>query len=430
MNTKQMLERAAKLFEDARALLSNTDASAEERAKAAPMLEEAKRLKADALQLQSIETEGAALVEEIKRVEQAATAQPTDGKKFKYWGEFLEAVHANQVHRKSDARLNVFMDEVEPQTHTRSSKDMSGQTGAGGGYLIPTEFRAELYAAMAEASIVRQRAQIIPMRRRQIDIPVLDQSQTLSAGNPRWFGGLSFYWAEEGAEKTESDPKFRQITLAAKKLIGFTRSSDELLDDAAVSLEAFLSGPMGFAGGAAWMEDYAFLMGTGVGMPLGVINAPATISINRDVAGDIRFDDLVRMLAAFLPSANGGEWLFSQTALPRLMKIKDDANQFIWVNAETGAPRTLLGLPYRFTEKLPALGTTGDALLADFSYYLLGDRQSPTVETTKFEAWRNDKTSWRLVHRVDGQPWLNAPLTYQDTTTQVSPFVVLSSTVS
>lgn len=428
MNTKQMLERAAALFEQARVILANTDASAEERAKATPLLEEAKRLKTDALQLQSIETEGAALLEELKRVDQPSPAQPTDGKKFKYWGEFLESVHAFQTQGKTDSRLTMFVDEVEPQTHTR--KDMSGQTSAGGGALIPTEFRAELYAAMAESSIVRQRAQIIPMRRRQIDIPVLDQTQTLGAGNPRWFGGLSFYWAEEGAEKTASDPKFRQISLVAKKLIGFTRSSDELLDDAAISLEAFLSGPMGFAGGAAWMEDYAFLMGTGVGMPLGVINAPATLSINRDVAGDIRFDDLVRMLAAFLPSANGGEWLFSQTALPRLMKIKDDANQFIWVNAETGAPRTLLGLPYRFTEKLPALGTTGDALLADFSYYLLGDRQSPTVETTKFEAWRSDKTSWRLVHRVDGQPWLNAPLTFQDTTTQVSPFVVLSSTVS
>jgi regulation of enolase protein 1 (concanavalin A-like superfamily) len=30
------------------------------------------------------------------------------------------------------------------------------------------------------------------------------------------------------------------------------------------------------------------------------------------------------------------------------------------------------------------------------------------------------------VHRVDGQPWLNAPLTYQDGTTQVSPFVTLT----
>jgi HK97 family phage major capsid protein len=69
-------------------------------------------------------------------------------------------------------------------------------------------------------------------------------------------------------------------------------------------------------------------------------------------------------------------------------------------------------------------------LLADFSYYLIGDRQATTVESTKFEAWQYDKTSWRAVHRVDGQPWTNAPFTYQDSTTTVSPFVALSSDVS
>ena len=32
----------------------------------------------------------------------------------------------------------------------------------------------------------------------------------------------------------------------------------------------------------------------------------------------------------------------------------------------------------------------------------------------------------RVVKRVDGQPWLNGPITLQDGATQVSPFVVLN----
>ena len=82
---------------------------------------------------------------------------------------------------------------------------------------------------------------------------------------PHWFGGMTFDWAEEAGQKAQSDPKFKQIALTAHKLIGYTRSSDELLDDAAVSLEAFLSGNLGLSGGAAWMEDYAFLRGHGAG---------------------------------------------------------------------------------------------------------------------------------------------------------------------
>ena len=66
--------------------------------------------------------------------------------------------------------------------------------------------------------------------------------------------------------------------------------------------------------------------------------------------------------------------------------------------------------------------------LADFRYYLIGDRQATTIESTPYtDQWKYDLTSWRAVHRVDGQPWLSAPLTYQDGTVQVSPFVILGA---
>ena len=85
----------------------------------------------------------------------------------------------------------------------------------------------------------------------------------------------------------------------------------------------------------------------------------------------------------------------------------------------------LMGMPVTWTEKLPLLGTQGDILLADWRYYIIGDRQATTIESTKFDRWRFDQTSWRVVHRVDGQPWLSAPLTYADGATTVSPFVIL-----
>ena len=121
------------------------------------------------------------------------------------------------------------------------------------------------------------------MRRRQISIPALEQNQSLGVGVPRWFGGLTFHWIGEGELKPESEPKFREITLVAKKLVGFTRSSDELLDDAAISLEAFLASPLGLAGGIMWMEDYAFLHGTGVAIDGGVLEALDTFEVGREI---------------------------------------------------------------------------------------------------------------------------------------------------
>jgi HK97 family phage major capsid protein len=81
------------------------------------------------------------------------------------------------------------------------------------------------------------------------------------------------------------------------------------------------------------------------------------------------------------------------------------------------------------TEKLPALGSTGDVLLADFSYYIVADRQATTIQASEHYAFTSDLTTWRFVHRVDGQPWLDEPI-YIDTSNTVSPFVALSSTTT
>jgi len=87
----------------------------------------------------------------------------------------------------------------------------------------------------------------------------------------------------------------------------------------------------------------------------------------------------------------------------------------------------LFGYPVIFTEKTPTIGNAGDVILADMRYYLIGDRQATTIESTPYVQWQYDLTSWRAVHRVDGQPWLSAPLTLQDGTLQVSPFVILGA---
>jgi len=235
------------------------------------------------------------------------------------------------------------------------------------------------------------------------------------------------YWADEASEKTVTTATFRKVELVAQKLIMYTRSSDELLDDSAISLADFLAGPFGFAGAIAWQEDYAFFNGTGVGQPLGVINAACTIGVNRAAANAIGYADLVNMLEHFLPSGRG-IWSVTQSGLSNLMQIVDPLGNYVWQpNAREGVPQTLFGYPVIFHEKQPAVGSNGDVLLADWRYYLIGDRQATTVESTQYDYWRYDQTSWRAVHRVDGQPWLSTWLTYQDGATTVSPFVILNA---
>ncbi|MDD5517843.1 MAG: phage major capsid protein [Candidatus Omnitrophica bacterium] len=432
MNTvtiEEKLKQADLLFAEAKTILVNKDATAEEKGKVEKLMEDAKSLKAEAAKLQEIDNFSKEFLaaEEAKQEADKAKGERKDPKQFKDWKELLEAIfmanHRVPKMQKFDPRLQLFNDEKEPG---HEEKVMTEGVGSAGGFLVPAEFMTELQSVTAELALVRGRASIIRMKRRQIGIPVLDQTTT-TAGIPHWFGGMQFYWAEEAAEKTATNAKFREIQLVAHKLIGYTTASDELVADSAISLADFLSGPLGMAGGIAWMEDYSFIRGTGAGQPLGIINAGATISVARD-ATNPTYNDLCNMVENFLPSGRG-VWFISQSLFSEMLQLAGPtANpSYVWGNAVAGVPNSLLGYPVVFTEKCPLRNNPGDVILADWRYYLIGDRQATTIESTQFDLWRYDKTSWRAVHRVDGQPWLSQPLYYEDGTTMISPFVILGA---
>lgn len=422
MNIREKVKYLAEKLEEKTGVLADPEATAEEKEAARKEVEGLLAQKKELVDLTEIEKERKEILSFADQLDDDERRRD-ETKKFDRWGHFLKAAHMHTRGISTDDRLEWFDDE---RGKAISAKDMAEGVGASGGFLVPPEFRAELYSVMGERSFIRPRSTVIPMTRREIDIPVLDQTSTTS-GVPHWFGGMQFYWAEEAAQKTSTDPEFRKVRLTANKLIGYTRASDELLDDAAISLEAFLSGPQGFAGGAVWMEEYAFLNGTGAGQPMGVINSGCTITHARAADGEVGYDDVVGMLQSFLPSGNG-VWIISQSAMSEIVTMAGPADNpsYVWQpNARDGVPGSLLGFPVVWTEKVPRVGSAGDVILADFSYYLIGDRQATTVESTQYDRWRYDQTSWRMVHRVDGQPWLSAPLTYQDGSTEVSPFVIL-----
>ena len=434
MDWKELLATADGLFQKVREIVvKGNDATPEEKENMQTMLDDAQDLKRRALALKAVDTaqlEIKALPHDEDDEQDPEKRRKTAEVPFLHWGEMLQSIWKKKAHNVNDPRLRWFHDsEAEgPQ----GDKTMTGNVGARGGFLIPSQFLAEMQAVMAEESLVRPTATIIRLERRQIALPVLDQTGALGAGLPNWFGGMQFFWADEGELKTETTPAFRKIILVAKKLIGYTVATDELLGDSAISLGDFLSGPLGFSGGISWMEDYSFLMGVGGGQPRGVINAPVTLAPTRVAANAISYVDCINMLEEFLPSARG-QWLVTQGAMSELIQMSGPtANpSYVWQpSAVPGVQGMLFGMPVRFSEKMQPLGSRGDILVADFRYYLIGDRQATTIESSNAPRWQYDETSWRAVHRVDGQPWLSAPLTYQDTVTQVSPFVVLAAGVT
>jgi HK97 family phage major capsid protein len=311
----------------------------------------------------------------------------------------------------------------------RTKAALGESSGAAGGYTVPPEFYQQLLTIMAEETFIRPRAFVQPMGSATLQIPYLDVTTDQSAGVSPFFGGVQMYWTAEAQTRTETEPQFKQLELKAWELSGYSVSSNVLLQDSVIGLEKFLMTL--FAKAIAWFEEYAFLQGNGVGKPQGMLTAPAAVAVTRANANQVQFVDVATMWSKLLPISWGKAiWAFSPSVVPQLLQLKDGANRAIFISIDAGATKSpswnLLGRPAFATEKVPALGTRGDLMLLDPSFYVLGDRMSIEVAASEHVNFLKNQMTWRIVERIDGQPWLDKPVTLQDGTSQVSPFVVLN----
>ena len=358
--------------------------------------------------------EGAVSEEEAEGLKKASKKKAAD---WNHFGEFVKAVAMEAKGRYKDPRLKF------------ATKDMAEGAMATGGALVPAEYLQNLLKYDGQSNIVRPRARVLPMAGRSLSLPAIDHGVHAVAGKSNFYGGVLTYWIEEAGSKEEEDITFDKIELVLHKLCGYTRTSDELMEDSNPTIAAVIS--MLFGDAIEWKEDYAYLQGNGVGQPLGVVGAPGTFTQVRAVANNFGYIDAVNMLTHFLP-VKGGVWVMSQSVMPELFTMVDPLGAYIWhpnvgAGAAASAPNSLLGYPVLFTEKTPVLGTTGDVLLCDFSQYLIGDGSNTTLESSIHERFRYDQTTFRLVKRVDGQEWCKAPVLLADGATQVSPFVELDA---
>lgn len=300
-----------------------------------------------------------------------------------------------------------------------------------GGFLVPEEFRAELLMLSLEMSVVRPRANVVPMGSAVLRYPaILDTSHATNV-----FGGVSGVWVGEGGtvSSTTNQPSFSGIRLAPNKLTAYARYSNELRADGAISIESLITSL--YPRAIAYFEDDAFLNGTGAGQPMGIINADALISVGKETgqaAKTLLWENILNMYSRmYAPSLGSAVWVAHSDVFPQLATMSlsvGTGGAPVWLaNGSTGAPMTILGRPVIFTEKAQTLGTAGDIFFVDLSYYLIGDRQAMTMAASEHVQFTTDEQVVRFVQRVDGAPWLQSALTPRNGTTTVSPYVSLAT---
>ena len=304
---------------------------------------------------------------------------------FDNFGEFLEILSSGRF----DPRLG------------GTARAMTEGVPSEGGFLVPEEYSAMLLDAALESEVVRPRATVYKMERQTRKVPAWDGFDHTS----NLFGGFAGSWLAEGGTANRENAKLRQIQLTAKKLGIYTQASRELVEDG-MSYGEQITGAMTQAIG--WFLDYAFLQGTGAGMPLGVLNDPALVTVSKETGQPVSFlyENVTKMMARLHPSAfRGAVWVANQTVLPQLMEMSlsvGTGGAPIKAVEERNGRFYLLGKELVFSEKLPTLGSKGDVLLANFSKYVIGMRQEVVLDRSNAPGWTEDMQDFRVILRADG----------------------------
>ena len=398
----------------------------EEQAEEIRVAKEAKRL-ADATALRDKQKA------EIRVLNRPESQDPTAGYGKRGFGDFLKDVIDASRHGARPSEKLVRWAQASKVLHTGSN--LVEFDDSQGGYLIPPEYAAAMHQGQIQDSTIRPRATYFPMGTNRIGINALvDNTHSGSI-----FGGITLIRPSETEQKTSTKPTFRQVWLTLHKLVGLVGVSDEMMEDSPQSITTLLTSVFGRA--VAWQEDNDFLRGTGVGQPLGVLNAPCLITQAArpaQAATTVIAGNIIDMWSRLHPrSMNNAVWMCNASVLPQLYQMgvavgTGGSVVFTPQGGLSGSPyAALMGRPLIVSEHCSALGTVGDIVLADFSQYAIGGKSAsgaPVMASSTHIYFDFDITAFRFVLRYDGQPLWNSALSPAHGNSS-GPFVVLDTRV-
>ena len=312
----------------------------------------------------------------------------------------------------------------------------SEAVGADGGYAVPMEWRSEIMGMVDAEDSLLSATDVNPITGNNMTYPVDETTGHQTSG------GIQVYWDGEADTIVQSKLLLKTLDIKLHRITALVPMTEELLEDAP-ALGVYVTRKTG--------EKFAFkitdglINGTGVGMPLGVMNAPCRVDVAKEgsqTGVTFHADNAAKMMAR-MPAkcfANAS-WYINQDVLPQIMKMGFAITTASGTAAGAGAlylpPTglstsgpygTLLGRPIVVTEACAALGTTGDVILGDFSKYLSVVKAGGIKSDVSIHLWFDQNTmAFRFVMRMNGQPWLSAPIARKNGSNTLSHFITLAT---
>ena len=363
------------------------------------------------------------------RVKQLPMRLPKGYKRgpWKSAGEYLRDGMHNSASGEFAKKLTAWQTANDPVY--KSIQGMSAQALSDGGALVLPEFNSTIMERVYANDIWNRTDQYTVAGN---NMTFVASAETSRANGSR-AGGLQAYWTEEGGSTTATKPTLRRFSLKLKKLCVVVYLTEELIEDTGPALEQYVSRKV--AEEFNFMVGNAVFRGTGAGQPLGIFNAPALLTIAKEVsqtAATIVSANVDKMWARRLDQG-AYAWYHNKDCGPQLDNLSQSigtAGVALYRPADglAGvAPQLLKTAPRVETEFASTLGTVGDICLADLGQYVTISKGGINQAISTHVEFLTGQTALRFTMRIDGQPWEASPITpFQGSNTQ-SAFLTLAT---
>ena len=259
-------------------------------------------------------------------------------------------------------------------------------SAAEGGYLAPTEW---------DRSITDRLVVVSPMR------SLCAVQQISTNGFSKLFNnrGTTSGWVGETAARPETaGPGFGSLTYNTGELYANPAATQQMLDDSAVNLEAWLAGEVETE--FSLQEGIAFLTGNGTNKPNGLLtyitggsNAAAhpwgdIKTVKSGAAAALTADGLIDLVSELPGEYTGSAGaIMNRNTLKAVRKLKDGEGNYLWQPSfQAGTPATLLGYGITEVAGMPDVAANSKPIVfGDFKRgYLIIDRVGVRVLRDQF----------------------------------------------
>lgn len=285
--------------------------------------------------------------------------------------------------------INAKMDYQNWRKEYVQKADMAEGAGATGGYLVPDEFGDEIVGLAYLNSVVLKKATVVPMKGDILKYPTRSGSFTVTE-------------KLEAAALDRFDPTVGQVVLNSSKVGGYTRVSNELLEDNQYDLVSFLT--QGYAEAIGQYLDNQTFRSASVGL---LTNAGVSVdmSAGNTAFSNISTNNLLDMIDGLDQRAEAGaEWYWHKNIQTHLRKLKDTTGQYLLAPVGGIIPKELFEYAYNRVNEMPkntdSAISTPFVIFGNLKYYLLGRRrQTTTLDIDPYGMFLEGQTRFKIEQR-------------------------------